>query len=123
MIHFAPRTGLAAVLIGAVFAGALAPGATASLNVNRDNDQAERALAADARIYIYPARATPAEEAAARADAVSPAPPDEPRPAAEHVSRAGFDWRAAGMGAGAGFVLVAAGGLVLARRPRIHVVP
>jgi hypothetical protein len=108
MIHLATRTRLASVLIGAVVAGSLAPGASAApLFVNKYTGQVSATRTADPGIYVYPAEAAPAaERAPARADLATASPAVEPQPAADDGSTAGFDWPSAGIGAAAAGLLL-----------------
>jgi hypothetical protein len=115
MSHLATRTRLAVVLISAVLAGTLVPGASAAtLFVNKYTGQVSDTRTASPGIYVYPAEAAPAEErAAARADLATASPAVEQEPIADDVSTAGFDWPSAGIGAAAAglllMVMVAAG--------------
>jgi hypothetical protein len=108
MMHLATRTRLAGVLIGAVVAWALVPGASAAPRFgNKHTDQVSATRTADPGIYVYPAEAAPAaEQAAARADLATTSRALEPPPAADDGSVTGFDWPSAGIGAGAAGLLL-----------------
>ena len=108
MLHLAARKRLAGVLIGAVVAGALVPGASAAPRfVNKYTGQVSDTRTADPGIYVYPAEAAPAaERAAARADLATTSRDLELQPAADDGSVTGFDWPSAAIGAGAAGLLL-----------------
>ena len=108
MLHLAARKRLAGVLIGAVVAGALVPGASAAPRfVNKYTGQVSDTRTADPGIYVYPAEAAPAaERAAARANLATTSRDLELQPAADDGSGTGFDWPSAGIGAGAAGLLL-----------------
>ena len=109
MMQLAARTRLAGVLIGAVVAGALVPGASAAPRfVNKYTGQVSATRTADPGIYVYPAEAAAAaQRAAARTDLAMTSRALELQSTADDGSVAGFDWPSAGIGAGAAGLLLA----------------